>query len=32
MANFARSQPEPTAAQVAALEPALARRRGRAPS
>jgi DNA-binding GntR family transcriptional regulator len=32
MANFARSQPEPTAAQVAVLEPALARRRGRAPS
>ncbi len=32
MANFARSHPAPTAAKVAALKPALARRRGRPPS
>jgi DNA-binding GntR family transcriptional regulator len=32
MANFARRHPAPTAAKVAALKPALARRRGRPPS
>jgi DNA-binding GntR family transcriptional regulator len=32
LANFARSHPAPTAAKVAALKPALARRRGRPPS
>jgi DNA-binding GntR family transcriptional regulator len=32
MANVAQSRPTPTAAEVAALKPALARRRGRPPS